>query len=289
MAPVAIGDLVNRIAQPARIGGADDAAELFLPSVLPPHLEAEFRQKYKNDPHVRLDDPAAVLLFLQQREAEAKLTPPTPPPVTPLAARLPGAAKAAVGAEVRYPKIHMEDAQKFRRGVPINLSEWETEAFASIDANRKVGDPSVQLLKALVRQMAKEAAHGDEGFLIAAFRFLALLLGVVKDTSRLGIRWLELHGHVYTVGTRVRDGKMIVNGPNAYVLMMRGDVPPEPEVAEPPVAPLVDPAALVLSLMRRMARAAERWAPCFGLMPRPSGWANTSPLRAFRGDDPAPA
>jgi len=198
-----------------------------------------------------------------------------------------GELAALIAAKARKPaKIWLAEFESFRRDAPFYPSAWLGEVTDSIAARRKVGDPSAKLLAFAARKFADEASHTDHGFVVMAYRFIATLIFCWPATAQRVVAWLVEHGHLHPRGTRVRDGKMIVNGPNGYILQMRGDVPAE---IGPEAAVADDPVAAKVSLIRRIGDAWERWRPCFGLLNRPTGWANTNPLRAFRGDDPAPA
>ncbi len=254
--------------------------------ILPPDLQAEFDRRYK---HLGIAaDEETIPPFLAQMRAEGSPIHAAPPPVTPLADRLPGAAKAAIGGRVKYDKEWLEDVKRFKRDTPFAASEWQSEVRAAIEAKRQIGEPSARILNAAAGKLVDQADRDftGQGLAVIAFRFLAWLLLCWPETARRSIRWLELHGHICTRGTRVREGKAIWNGPNAYVLQMLGDVPRD-DAHDAPTPD--DPVRLALSVMRRMARAWERWLPCFGLVARPSGWANASPLRQWKDDDPLPA
>lgn len=254
---------------------------------LSPELQAEFDRTYKDYPEV-VQDAATVAAFLKQLEAKgwqsSRLV--KPPPVTPLISRLPGVALAAITGRIKPTKEWLADVEKGpRRDKPFVPSEWRNHGLLVIERDRVAGEPSKRLLTALTKALEKE--QDGNGFVVATFWFLARwLLACWPATAQLGIRWMVNHGLICPQPTRVRDGKMVVNGPNAYTLQMPDEVPADDA---PEVVPADDPVAVALSVMRRIARAWEYWRPRFGLVARPSGWANTSPQRQWKDDDPLPA
>ncbi len=207
-------------------------------------------------------------------------------PVNPAAPSLAEIGARAAALFDKRPKIWLAEFESFNRGVPFYPSAWLGEVNASIETNRKVGDPSAKLLAFGARKFADEASHTDHGFVVMAFRFIAVLIFCWPATAQRVVAWLVEHGHLLPQGTRVRDGKMIVNGPNGYILQMRGDVP----AAEAVIVQPDDPAAPQRAMRLRMSQCWERWRPRFWkLVNRPTGWANTSPLRQWKDDDPLPA
>ncbi len=240
-------------------------------------LRARFTKFHGREP----PDDDELWLFQRDEEARARAAKDTG-----LANFLPRIAiAAAAGAVITRPKIWLAEFESFNRGVPFYPSAWLGEVTDSIKANRKKGEPSAKVLAFGARKFADEASHTNHGFVVMAFRFIADLLLCWPGTAQLVVAWLVQHGHLQPQGTRVRDGKMIVNGPNGYILQMLGDVPTEPEIVQPD-----DPAAAKLFMMRRMAQSWEHWRPRFWkLVQRPTGWANTSPLRTWKDDDPLPA
>jgi len=200
---------------------------------------------------------------------------------------------------VKHDKMWLADTGKFRRDKPFKSSEWLADVATTIDRNRQKGDPSAASIYAFAKQLAQEADHNNEGCVNnVSLRFLGYLLRRCKELARQVIRWLELYGVIFTRGTRVRIDseawKGERNGPNCYVLQMLDDIPPDPVeddevvLAEVQVDPPPDASVIrAITVMERMTRAAERWAPCFGLVARATGWLNRTPER--RGRDPHPA
>jgi hypothetical protein len=248
---------------------------------VPPEILARFVKRYHFEPN----DEREVATFLEQERASA-LSGAKPPPVTPLAARLPGAGKAAIDGRIKPTKEWLTDVEKGpKRDRPFVPSEWRNHALRKVEAERVKGEPSKLALTAWIKMAEKE--QDGNGFMVVTFWFMARrLMGCWPATAQRCTRWMVDHGLICPQPTRVRDGRMIVNGPNAYTLQMPDEVPAD---EEPEIVPADDPVALTLSVMRRIARAWDYWRPRFGLVARPTGWANTSPLRQYRGDDPLPA
>ncbi len=209
------------------------------------------------------------------------------PPVTPLAARLPGAALAAVTGRIKPTKEWLADVEKGpKRDTPFVPSIWRNHALNVIERERVTRDPSKVILTAWVRAMEKE--QDGNGFLVTSFWFMARwLLGCWPGLAQRCVRWGLEHKLISYQPTRVRKGIFVMNGPNAYILQMPDEVPDEGPDEVP--LPADDPVAVALSVMRRIARAWDYWRPRFGLVARPTGWANTSPLRQWKDDDPLPA
>jgi hypothetical protein len=255
-----------------------------------PELERSFVTAHGRPPN----DDGDRMLWAQQVAllAESNLpiegvTPEPPPPVTPLANRLPGAAKAVITGRIKPTKEWLADVEKGpKRDRPFVPSVWRNHALNVIERERVKAEPSKVALTAWVRMAEKE--QDGNGFLVLTFWFMARwLLGCWPGLAQRCVRWMVDHFLVCPQPTRVRDGKFVMNGPNAYTLQMPDEVP-EPD--DPPeTVPATDAVAVALSVMRRIARAWEYWRPRFGLVARPSGWANTSPQRQWKDDDPLPA
>jgi len=252
-----------------------------------PKVLAQFVKRYGREPTDKADLIEGLTAI--SREHTTKIADlPAPDPSKPLAKRLPGAAVAAVDGRVKPTKEWLADVEKGpKRDRPFVPSEWKNHCLTVIERERVEGDPSKSILTAFTKAMVTEQNHDNNGFVVVTFWFIARwLLGCWPATAQRCVRWMVDHGLICPQPTRVRDGRMIVNGPNAYTLQMPDEVPGEDA---PEVVPANDPAALALSVMRRIARAWDYWRPRFGLHPRPTGWANTSPLRQWKDDDPLPA
>jgi hypothetical protein len=186
---------------------------------------------------------------------------------------------------LRHRPIWDTDAENFKRDTPFIASAWQDEVDASIERYRKPKQPSAKCLGAVSAELLKRD-YQRQGCVIRALRMFVLEMWYGRESVRRSIDWLEEHGHIYRQPTRTRDGKLIRNAANCYVLQMQGDLPPSFTSADVPAdVPADAPSEEFIAVARHIA-GEKRWSPCFGTVIR-DHWLNIWPQRRRRYAQPA--
>jgi hypothetical protein len=169
-------------------------------------------------------------------EAQVRAKHETPkPPVVPLAAKLPPAARMALDPSGRVfnPKIHEKDVAGFK-AAPIKVLPWLDAVGAKLRKYRQVGD----VLPSIIRRIADVIGWGAQhtAKVEKTFKQIAEQAHCCIETARKAVRWLEAHDLLDTFNVLRRASNGLERGPNLYLPLVP-DGGPVPAGAPVPADP----------------------------------------------------